>query len=727
MSHVTTSNKNKDMPEHSQFEFNKWLISTPEREIIRQMTLRHPNNSLFDTHTDDSPLMTLIMVKKYNAAYFMLTNIPLTNDAINYKHPYSNFKYSALFIYFQNIYIDPPSWKGPTEWKLVLIELLNHTTSFVQRRDSDSDEPSYFAKFVDRLYDDRYAQYKDVYSFVIHALIDHIRFIDFIEHDISMGNSTLITVCLHMDTKLAINIINHIPREHGLRRQYTNLMDKFGYDAMYYAKLYKLKNVVNKLNQVDVGTRTRRRNTNTTKPTSTKTNANDRTTSVQNVPLTVELDNDSEDDRVVATPKKTWSVSLMRQFVKKTPKAIHSEPKILNPINLKWYFPSEWLASNVSNRIITVNETPIQSLALRLRDIQHIVDTSKHVVECRNADVNELTSGTLREVNYKTTLSQYHQIELGRFGFTIPRGTVSLDNIVSWINDPTLPPTINFLKMRDFYGTFVDYAVQHPSYILDVNSIFNQELNVVPRHTQLALSNYSMHWDVAINSYLRTGNDYFESPGFIDHYKRFGRTHKLAAYNIVHMIEQLDTVFQESLVTQHKITVWRGINPLPTGEITKNMFTGIQTSFLSTTLTSDIARSFITNWSMCCLIKIEVPAGIPYASMHQHISKFNESEILFPRELNMVPNGPQTMTGNIVTHHVRIEMTPNARLRCNSKKTDCELYTLYAADQVEPDTRYDTNNNKPVTTSTQKRVGKWARNVVATWNQTHRRSRQNEK
>jgi hypothetical protein len=164
----------------------------------------------------------------------------------------------------------------------------------------------------------------------------------------------------------------------------------------------------------------------------------------------------------------------------------------------------------------------------------------------------------------------------------------------------------------------------------------------------VALFDYSHHWDSAINIFLRKGSEYFDTEVFKKYQNRFGDTKEEAKQAIIDKIADLDRVFIEAAPRNENTNTpfWRGMKEEITGQkifckyikfsSLNNIGDKIVVSnFLSMTRTYSVAEQFsgIKTKSGCCIYKLLLDKGIPYIDM-VNTSKFkDEDEILLPRGL----------------------------------------------------------------------------------------------
>lgn len=152
-----------------------------------------------------------------------------------------------------------------------------------------------------------------------------------------------------------------------------------------------------------------------------------------------------------------------------------------------------------------------------------------------------------------------------------------------------------------------------------------------------ALKDYSFQWDVPVNTYLRIGEDYFDSEMFKKYYKRFGTSVDTSIAAIKNKIADLDRVFLDAAPRNESLTktYYRGMtqsfeNFKSIGDNT------VVKNFLSVSSSFNIAVRFsgIRLGKKCCLYKIIIDKGIPAIDMISTTEYKDERETLLPRNLN---------------------------------------------------------------------------------------------
>ena len=151
-----------------------------------------------------------------------------------------------------------------------------------------------------------------------------------------------------------------------------------------------------------------------------------------------------------------------------------------------------------------------------------------------------------------------------------------------------------------------------------------------------ALLNYSYQWDSAINFYLRSGEDYFNTSVFKQYYKRFGKTIEEAIANVKQKVLDIDKAFLEAAPRNedNHTYFYRGmqrpfekLNNIGNKETVSN-FISVSTAFNVALRFSGILRG-----SKCCLYALQIDKGIPIIDMVRTTKFKHEKEILLPRNL----------------------------------------------------------------------------------------------
>lgn len=163
-----------------------------------------------------------------------------------------------------------------------------------------------------------------------------------------------------------------------------------------------------------------------------------------------------------------------------------------------------------------------------------------------------------------------------------------------------------------------------------------------------ALHDYSIHWDQAMNLYLRYGDDYFNTQLFQGRFHRYGSTLDAAIQNVKDKIIEIDQCFllyaprvpsvglRKSDFKGGVVTDFffhRGMkNGYPA--ITKDTVVGdkfIVKNFTSISREYGVAKRFAS--STCCIYRIELESGLPFIDVSL-FSRFKaEKEVLLPRNI----------------------------------------------------------------------------------------------
>ena len=151
-----------------------------------------------------------------------------------------------------------------------------------------------------------------------------------------------------------------------------------------------------------------------------------------------------------------------------------------------------------------------------------------------------------------------------------------------------------------------------------------------------ALLNYSYQWDSAINFYLRVGEDYFNTPVFKQHYKRFGKTTEEAIENVKQKVLDIDRAFLEAAPRNenNQTFYYRGMQK-PFEKLDKVGDKETISNFISVSSAYNVALRFsgILRGSNCCLFRLQIDKGIPIIDMVRTTKFKQEKEILLPRNL----------------------------------------------------------------------------------------------
>tara|TARA_B110001450_G_scaffold144653_1_gene135306 strand:- start:4540 stop:6072 length:1533 start_codon:yes stop_codon:yes gene_type:complete len=151
-----------------------------------------------------------------------------------------------------------------------------------------------------------------------------------------------------------------------------------------------------------------------------------------------------------------------------------------------------------------------------------------------------------------------------------------------------------------------------------------------------ALLNYSYQWDSAINFYLRSGEDYFNTPIFIQYHKRFGKTINEAIANVKQKVLDIDRAFLEVAPRNENNSnvYFRGMQR-PFEKLANIGDKETISNFISVSSAYNVALRFsgILRGSQCCLYRLQIDKGIPIIDMVRTTKFKQEKEILLPRNL----------------------------------------------------------------------------------------------
>lgn len=151
-----------------------------------------------------------------------------------------------------------------------------------------------------------------------------------------------------------------------------------------------------------------------------------------------------------------------------------------------------------------------------------------------------------------------------------------------------------------------------------------------------ALTNYSYQWDVPINLYLRTGEDYFNTSIFKQYYKRYGKTLEEAIENVKQKVLDIDRAFLEAVPRNENDTIlyYRGMQR-PFEKLNNIGDKETISNFISVSTAFNVALRFsgVLRGSKCCLYQLSIDKGIPIIDMVSTTKFKQEKEILLPRNL----------------------------------------------------------------------------------------------
>ncbi|AET73818.1 hypothetical protein PGBG_00110 [Phaeocystis globosa virus 14T] len=193
-----------------------------------------------------------------------------------------------------------------------------------------------------------------------------------------------------------------------------------------------------------------------------------------------------------------------------------------------------------------------------------------------------------------------------------------------------------------------------------------------------ALLNYSYHWDVPINTYLRIGEQYFteQKYRFKEFAYRFGKTKELAVEAVKNKIVDLDRAFLEA-ATIHEDTkqiYWRGMKqPLAISEVGQTITIP---NFFSISESSRVAYQFSKmQTTRCCIYKMIIDKGVPIINMINTTKFKREKEILLPRNLNYTIRSIDVskldklkQVSYIITLQVSLARSDQFKLKSNCKE-----------------------------------------------------------
>jgi hypothetical protein len=182
-----------------------------------------------------------------------------------------------------------------------------------------------------------------------------------------------------------------------------------------------------------------------------------------------------------------------------------------------------------------------------------------------------------------------------------------------------------------------------------------------------ALFDYSYKWDGPINSYLRFGLTYFQSPIFLKTYKVYGDTKKDALFAILAKIEDLDRAFLEAAPRHERPfrTYYRGMKEPFTNLINVGDSVTIP-NFISITDNYGVALNFSDiKKTQCCIYEINIANGVPYINMINTSKYKAEQETLLPRNLKFTITSKHT-TATIQKYFVSVSLQNNDQFKIPS-------------------------------------------------------------
>jgi len=446
-------------------------------------------------------------------------------------------------------------------------------------------------------------------------------------YNLDTKETYLLHACKYNDVELAECIVSRLRDNATLHKK-----DDFGYDAVYYAKQFRMKHVLHQIHELDE-----------------KTN-----------------EKMHEKEKETNTEKK-------RKHILPLPPPPGIKMRIengWNPIDLQYVDIHTWLLSNTDNIVLSfhkntiVSNYPAISICISLQDIATIMrQPSVYVKECVYIKDNLLDYGQTSE----PSTTYISMSSLGIVGMKHPM-LMSLESIYKLKGGEHIHAT----KQKTIRGISEKYILHHPS---SHGFLVEGEYMGFATKQSLSLTNYSKHWDIAMNAYLRNGPNYFLSDEFLKYHRRFGKNVDEARENVLKNIENIDMAFTYAPRTGDLVTVFRG---------TKNKqsdapYTGVQSGFISTTANEDILEmgdTFISLSDKCCVYVYTVEAGIPYISMNKLSHYSEEDEILFPRGLIVTVDDTEITEDGFKKYLCTIHMPEDIQERYPLKEK-CIIYDAY--------------------------------------------------
>jgi len=223
-----------------------------------------------------------------------------------------------------------------------------------------------------------------------------------------------------------------------------------------------------------------------------------------------------------------------------------------------------------------------------------------------------------------------------------------------------------------------------------------------------ALYDYSFKWDGPINSYLRFGLIYFQSPIFLKTYKVYGDTKDSACEAIIDKITDLDRAFLEAAPRHERPfrTYYRGMKEPFTNLINVGDSVTIP-NFISITNNYGVALNFSDiKKTQCCIYEINIANGVPYINMINTSKYKAEQETLLPRNLKFTITNKQT-TATIQKYFISVSLQNNDQFKIPSgcskfylgklirvKSSYLDLVTKSKTNLVIPENKKTTNSKR---------------------------------
>lgn len=373
---------------------------------------------------------------------------------------------------------------------------------------------------------------------------------------------------------------------------------------------------------------------------------------------------------------------------------------VYDPIYLEKRNINEWLEENEDNIIVIVEKT-------NLNFSDNYTETKSTNIKMFGYKKQYLIEPSYKDI-YMKCVSNKKQLLVNE----TYKGQKYF-NIGFYINKPILiklPIKNNLLKNRILKLNISDkdeYISREFLELSNIELIPDYKINYIDKknipykkevyfETLLAkaLYNYSYRWDIVINSYLRKGDDYFNSHSFTDtlnKYKdEYGDTKDNSIKAIKQKIKDLDKVFIEFASRHENNTIYYRGMTTNIENLSKKGDTTIVHNFISVSKSQKIAEKFKFK-DKCCLYFIEIEKGVPYVDMINTTVFKNEKEILLPRnllfELKYIDNN---------THYVYVSINDPNQFKI---KTGCKSFfnaeiKIFNLQQLKLIQKSNNNNKK---------------------------------
>jgi len=270
----------------------------------------------------------------------------------------------------------------------------------------------------------------------------------------------------------------------------------------------------------------------------------------------------------------------------------------------------DWIYENNENIIIVYN---LKKICLKR---SYFIDISidNLILEC-------LYNNNTLLLKQMTNKEDY--VNLKRYGFD-NNIIINKDEFMNLLNNSAMQ-IFNLIKTnKKINGIDKAYVLYNPVAYNEYVKNFG-----ISYEYQDTLAFYTSNWDNAINSYLRIGEEFFNSSYLNEKMKEFGNNKEEAKNNIENKIKIIDSAFYDAPKTQSNIILYRGIKH----KLDEPIYDGIQLGYLSTTDDINVAFGFTSYDDNCCIYKLKLDIGIPYIFLDYISQTQGENEFLLPRGL----------------------------------------------------------------------------------------------